>query len=39
VTALPVPNLDGLSPGKEDRKRADYLLYVLASAKADSAGR
>jgi hypothetical protein len=39
VTALPVPNLDGLSPGKEDRKRADYLLYVLAPAKADSAGR
>ena len=39
VTALPVPNLDSLAPGKEDRKRADYLLYVLAPAKADSAGR
>ena len=39
VTALPVPNLDDLSPGKEDRKRADYLLYVLSPAKADSAGR
>jgi len=39
VTALPVPNLDDLSPGKEVRKRADYLLYVLAPAKADSAGR
>ncbi len=39
VTALPVTNLDSLAPGKEDRKRADYLLYVLAPAKADSAGR
>lgn len=39
VTALPVSNLDDLSPSKEDRKRADYLLYVLAPAKADSASR
>lgn len=39
VTALPVTNLDDLSPGKEDRKRADYLLYVLAPVKADSASR
>jgi uncharacterized iron-regulated protein len=39
VSALPVRDLDNLAPGKEDRKRADYLLYVLAPAKADSAGR
>lgn len=39
VTALPVADLDGLQPSKDDRKRADYLLYVLAPAKADSAGR
>lgn len=42
VTALPVANLDRLRPSKEDRKRANYLLYVLASpsaARADSAQR
>jgi uncharacterized iron-regulated protein len=39
VTALPVPDLDHLDPSKEERKRADYLLYVLAPVKADSAGR
>ena len=39
VTAVPVANLDALAPSKEDRKRADYLLYVLAPAKADSARR
>ncbi len=39
VTALPVSNLDDLAPSKDDRKRADYLLYVLAPAKADSASR
>lgn len=39
VTAVPVLNLDRLAPSKEDRKRADYLLYVLAPAKADSASR
>jgi uncharacterized iron-regulated protein len=39
VTAVPVADLDRLDPGKEDRKRADYLLYVLAPAKADSARR
>ena len=37
VTAMPVAELDRLDPGKEDRKRANYLLYVLAPAKADSA--
>jgi len=36
VTAMPVKELDRLKPSKEDRKRADYLLYVLAPAKADS---
>jgi uncharacterized iron-regulated protein len=39
VTALPVFNLDDLAPSKEDRKRADFLLYVLAPARADSAKR
>jgi len=34
VTAVPVTNLDSLKPSKEDRKRADYLLYVLAPAKS-----
>lgn len=39
VTAVPVKDLDGLRPSKEDRKRANYLLYVLAPQKADSAAR
>jgi uncharacterized iron-regulated protein len=39
VTAVPVSDLDRLDPSKEDRKRADYLLYVLAPVKADSARR
>jgi len=39
ITALPVPDLDRLDPSKEERKRADYLLYVLAPVKADSASR
>jgi uncharacterized iron-regulated protein len=34
VTAVPVENLDRVKPSKEDRKRADYLLYVLAPAKS-----
>ena len=29
VSMLPVENLDTLAPGKEDRKRADYLVYTL----------
>jgi uncharacterized iron-regulated protein len=37
VTAVPVKDLDSLKPSKEDRKRADYLLYVLAPPKADHA--
>lgn len=36
VTAVPVRNLDALKPSKEDRKRADYLLYVLAPPAAPS---
>jgi len=39
VTALPVRDLDRLDPSREERKRADYLLYVLAPVKADSASR
>lgn len=30
VTAVPVKDLDAVKPSKDDRKRADYLLYVLA---------
>jgi hypothetical protein len=29
VSILPVENLDALKPTKEDRKRADYLVYTL----------
>jgi hypothetical protein len=39
VTALPVRDLDRLDPSREERKRADYLLFVLAPVKADSASR
>ena len=39
VTAMPVADLEQVNPSKEDRKRADYLLYVLAPVKADSASR
>ena len=39
VTAIPVTNLDDLAPSKQDRKRADFLMYVLGPAKADSASR
>ncbi len=39
ITAVPVADLDRVEPSKEDRKRADYLLYVLAPAKADSTKR
>lgn len=39
VIALPVPDLDRLDPSREERKRADYLLYVLAPVKTDSASR
>jgi uncharacterized iron-regulated protein len=39
VTAVPVSSLDSLAPSKQERKRADYLLYVLAPARADSASR
>jgi len=30
VAAIPVPDLDRIDPSKDDRKRADLLLYVLA---------
>ncbi len=39
VTALPTKELDQIKPSKEDRKRSDYLLYVLAPVKADSTAR
>jgi uncharacterized iron-regulated protein len=32
VSILPVENLDALKPTKEDRKRADYLVYTLRPA-------
>ena len=39
VTAVPMSDLDRLDPSGDDRKRADYLLYVLAPAKADTPSR
>ena len=39
VTAVPVSDLDHLKPSKEDRKRADYLLYVQGPVKPDSTRR
>jgi uncharacterized iron-regulated protein len=39
ITALPVSDLDRIKPTKEDRGRADYLLYVLAPIRADSTRR
>jgi uncharacterized iron-regulated protein len=39
VTAVPTGDLDRVNPSKEDRKRADYLLYVLGPVKADNARR
>jgi uncharacterized iron-regulated protein len=35
VTAVPVGNLDDLKVKKAERKRADYLLFVLAPPKTD----
>jgi uncharacterized iron-regulated protein len=32
ISMLPVKDLDSLAPGKEDRKRADYLVYTIANA-------
>jgi uncharacterized iron-regulated protein len=29
ISVLPVENLDTVSPGEEDRRRADYLVYTL----------
>jgi len=29
ISVLPVDKLDGLSPSKDDRKRADYLVYTV----------
>lgn len=34
VTAVPVESLDQVKPNKEERKRADYLLFVLAPPKS-----
>jgi uncharacterized iron-regulated protein len=31
VSILPVENLDAVKPTKQDRKRADYLVYTLAA--------
>lgn len=39
VSAIPVADLDRLEPTKEERKRADYLLFVLAPPKPDTAAR
>jgi uncharacterized iron-regulated protein len=29
LSVLPVDKLDGVSPSKDDRKRADYLVYTI----------
>lgn len=34
LSVLPVENLDTLKPTKDDRKRADYLVYTLKPAKS-----
>ena len=39
VTMLPVENLDRLSPTKDDRQRADYLIYTYRPKPAVSAAR
>ena len=39
VTAIPVRDLDRVKPSREERQRADYLLYVLAPAKQPGATR
>ncbi|MGQ0704250.1 MAG: ChaN family lipoprotein [Gemmatimonadales bacterium] len=39
VAAVPAPDLDRLKPSRDDRKRGDFLLYVLAPAKRDSVPR
>lgn len=31
ISMMPVASLDGLTPGDEDRKRADYLVYTLSA--------
>ena len=36
VTIIPVENLDSIKPSRKDRKRADYLLYVLKPASSDT---
>ena len=33
VTMMPVTNLDTLAPDKEERKRADYLVYTIGTKK------
>jgi len=33
LTMVPVTSLDGLAPSKDDRKRADYLVYTTAPSK------
>ncbi|MGE0441786.1 MAG: ChaN family lipoprotein [Gemmatimonadales bacterium] len=37
IVGVPVADLDAVSPSKDDRKRGDYLLYLLTPPKADSA--
>jgi uncharacterized iron-regulated protein len=35
VSILPVENLDGIKPTKQERKRADYLVFTVPTAAAD----
>ncbi len=36
ISAIPVANLDGIKPSKDDRKKGDWLLYTLAPEKAEA---
>lgn len=39
VTMVPVENLDRVKPSKDDRKKADYLVYTLAPPKPATSGQ
>jgi uncharacterized iron-regulated protein len=39
ITILPVDDLDRLNPSREDRRRADYLVYTLKPQKSPHATR
>lgn len=39
ISMVPVPDLDRVSPSREDRRRADYLVYTLAPQKSPHGSR